>query len=106
MKTGSGLMLPCEISSQRKTVDTFHNAANMNNMKKANMNNMKKANRLRAIEYLRQDIFYLFQNRMASEERYRFAIDYDEDTARSEYQAERNKIRELLNVLRALREND
>jgi hypothetical protein len=75
----------------------------MNNMKKGNM---KKGNRHRAINYLRQDIFYLFQNRMDCEERYRFAIDNDEDTATSEYQAERNKIRELLNVLRVLREND
>lgn len=98
MKTGSGSILPCEISSHRKTVDTFQNAANMNNM--------KKGNRHRAINYLRQDISYLFRNRMDCEERYRFAIDNDEDTATSEYQAERNKIRELLNVLRVLREND
>lgn len=98
MKTGSGSILPCEISSHRKTVDTFQNAANMNNM--------KKGNRHRAINYLRQDIFYLFQNRMVCEEHYRLGLETGEDIALSEYQAERNKIRELLNVLRVLREND
>lgn len=71
----------------------------------ANMKHMKKGNRERAINYLRQDIFYLYRNRMDCEERNRFAIDNDEDTATFEYQAQRNNIRELINVLRVLRKN-
>lgn len=72
----------------------------------ANMKHMKKVNRERAINYLRQDIFYLYRNRMDCEERYSVAIDNDEDTATSEYQGQRNHIRELINILRVVREND
>jgi len=70
------------------------------------MKHMKKVNRERAINYLRQDIFYLYRNRMDCEERYSVAIDNDEDTATSEYQGQRNHIRELINILRVVREND
>lgn len=70
-----------------------------------NAANMKNGNRERAINYLRQDIFYLYRNRMDCEERYSVAIDNDEDISTSEYQGQRNHIRELINILRVLRKN-
>lgn len=69
------------------------------------MKHMKNGNRERAINYLRQDIFYLYRNRMDCEERYSVAIDNDEDIADSEYQGQRNHIRELINILRVVRKN-
>jgi hypothetical protein len=69
------------------------------------MKHMKNGNRERAINYLRQDIFYLYRNRMDCEQRYSVAIDNDEDIATSEYQGQRNHIRELINILRVVRKN-
>lgn len=59
---------------------------------------MKKANRLRAIENVASELRYTFHNRI----RIRDREDYEEDN----FTSERLRIRQLTNILRALREND
>jgi hypothetical protein len=59
---------------------------------------MKKANRLRAIENVESELRYTFNNRI----RIRDREDYEED----DFASERLRIRQLINILRALREND
>lgn len=59
---------------------------------------MKKANRLRAIENVESELRYTFNNRI----RIRDREDYDIGI----FASERLRIRQLINILRALREND
>lgn len=59
---------------------------------------MKKANRLRAIENIESELRYTFNNRI----RIRDREDYEED----DFASDRLRIRQLINILRALREND
>ena len=59
---------------------------------------MKKANRLRAIENVESELRYTFNNRI----RIRDREDYEED----DFASDRLRIRQLINILRALREND
>jgi hypothetical protein len=59
---------------------------------------MKKANRLRAIENVESELRYIFNNRI----RIRDREDYEEDM----FASDRLRIRQLINILRALREND
>ena len=59
---------------------------------------MKKANRLRAIENVESELRYTFNNRIRMIDR----DDYEYD----DFASERLRIRQLINILRALREND
>lgn len=60
--------------------------------------NMKKANRLRAIENVASELRYNFHNRIRIRDREILGWDA--------FYYERFRIRRLINILRALREND
>lgn len=60
--------------------------------------NMKKANRLRAIENVESELRYIFNDRIRICDR--------EIVGWDAFANERYRIRRLINILRALREND
>lgn len=62
---------------------------------------MKKANRLRAIENVESELRYIFNNRIRICDR-----DENPEEAWDAFATERYRIRRLINILRALREND